>query len=214
MKYRILAFVLFLSINSFAQTYKTYEKTSDSTYVERVKQEVEEPTQLSKDEVVQSIFSEIDRWVDIESRRYLESFAAKRIYNSLIRQQLDLVPDTSYIAYNARWDKEYSYPKLTRDSITNQIIYDSELLIGDTTYNIQVFQNPNGIQVARLQEPAQVVVVRHIRGNKIIRLNGNVPQLSTFADLYYINENTFWRVYFAVSEGKLVRLRIRKYTEE
>ena len=214
MKYRILAFVLFLSINSFAQTYKTYQKTSDTTYVETVKQEVEEPTQLSKDEVVQSIFSEIDKWVDIESRRYLESFAAKRIYNSLILQQLDLVPDTSYITYNARWDKEYSYPELTRDSITNQIIYDSELLIGDTTYSVQVFQNPNGIQVARLQEPAQVVVVRHIRGNKIIRLNGNVPQLSTFADLYYINESRFWRVYFAVSEGKVVRLKIRKYTEE
>jgi len=213
MKYLISIFlVVAFFATSYAQTYKTYKKVNDSTFVETRSYEVEEQDELTKAEVVQNMFSEIDRWVDIENRHALNELAARRVYNALIVQQGELVPDTSYLAYNKRWDGEYSYPELARDE-GNAIIYDSKLLIGDTTYSGQIFLNAVGGQTIRLQETVSNYPVRFIRGNKILRLGTGAvlpPQLNSYVDLIFINENRLYRNYFALAEGKVVRLQIAK----
>jgi len=211
MKYVLFLFSFFLVCSLPAQEYKTYKKVNDSTFVETRSYEVEEETELSEGAVLRALFREIDRWANIESRHYLNSLAAQRVFVALRRDQESLVPDTNYIQYNQFRDTIYSHPELKRDE-SNQIVYDSEILIGDTTYNAQLFRNAGGAQVLRIEDPAGNYAARFIASDKEIRvgINEPLPGLSDYCDLRYINENPGFIVYFGIIENKVVRLKIRK----
>lgn len=194
-----------------AQEYKTYKKLNDSTYVETRSFEVEEATELSESAVLSAIFREIDRWANIENRHYNNMLAANRVGGALRRDQLTLIPDTTYAAYNSWRDTLYSYPELARDT-ANAIIYDSRLMVGDSTYHAQLFRNAGGVQVLRLENPAGNYSARFIEADKTIRVGTNtpLPGLNDFCDLRYIRENARFVVYFGLIENQVVRLTIAK----
>jgi len=211
MKYVIFLLSLFFVCSLSAQEYKTYKKVNDSTFVETRSYEVEEETELSEGAVLRALFREIDRWANIESRHYLNLLSAQRVFGALRRDQMTLIPDTTYNEYNSFRDTIYSHPELKRDE-SNDIVYDSEILIGDTTYSAQLFRNAGGAQVLRIEDPAGNYAARFIASDKEIRvgINEPLPGLSDYCDLRYINENPGFIVYFGVIENKVVRLKIRK----
>lgn len=214
MKYvlSILVVCAFFATTTQAQTeYKTYKKINDSTYVETRSYEVEEETELDKGAVLAAMFKEMDRWVELENRHYLRSLQSQRVFSALRRDQMALIPDTSYNEYNRFRDTIYSYPELQRDE-SNQIVYDSDILIGDTVYAAQLFRNAGGAQILRIESPAGNYAARFTASDKEIRVGTNtpLPQLSGFADLKYINETPNFVIYLGIIENKVVRLKIRK----
>ena len=211
MKYVIFLLSLFFVCSLSAQEYKTYKKVNDSTFVETRSYAIEEENELDKRSYLAAMFAEMDRWANTENRHYLNSLSSQRVFIALRRDQESFVPDTNYIQYNQFRDTIYSYPELKRDE-SNQIVYDSEILIGDTTYSAQLFRNAGGVQVLRIENPAGNYAARFVKADKEIRVGVNepLPQLSSFADLRYINENQFFVVYFGIIENKVVRLKIRK----
>lgn len=211
MKYTFFIIALFFMCNLSAQQYKTYKKINDSTYVETRSFEEEEKAQLSEDAVLGAFFREMDRWANIENRHFNNALSAQRVFSALNRDQKALIPDTTYVQYNSFRDTVHSYSSLQRDE-SNAIVYDSEIMIGDTTYNAQLFRNASGAQVLRLADPVGTYSARFLQADKTIRVGSNVPlpQLTGFADLEYIRENTAFVIYYGIIENKLVRLKIRK----
>lgn len=206
-------FCVLFAIQLQAQTVQTYEKQPDGSYRKKVIQVEEDTTAFSSDEVIADWFSKIDATANAENRRWLEAFNLKLEYNQIIRDQQTNEPDTSYIQYNKRHNDTYSYESLYRDSTTNQIVYDSRLTVGDTVYNVQLFQNNAGTQLIRIEELTGNLAATFIRSDKIIRLGNNVkpaPQLNAWVDLQKIADNGRVAVFWAISEGKRVVLRIKK----
>jgi hypothetical protein len=212
MKYTILLFSLLFVCSLSAQEYKTYKKVNDSTYLETRSFEEEDAVQLSEDAVLSAFFREMDRWARIENRHFNNLLAAQRVFGALNRDQRALIPDTTYVEYNAFRDTIYSYPELKRDE-SNQIVYDSEIMIGDTTYSAQLFRNAGGAQVLRIESPAGSYAARFVEADKTIRVGANtpLPQLNDFIDLRWIRENDRFVLFFGMADGnKIVRLKIRK----
>ena len=205
----LIAFSLVCSLS--AQEYKTYKKLNDSTFVETRSYEVEEATELDQDAVLAAIFREMDRWADIENRHFNNMIAAQRVFGALNRDQRDLLPDTNYIQYNSFRDTIYSNPELIRDK-NNRIIYNSRLTIADSAYGVQLFRNAAGAQVLRISETMSNHSARFIESDKVIRIGGNepLPGLSSFCDLSFMRETINVRVYYGLSDNKVVRLFIRK----
>lgn len=212
MKYLFSILVLFFAVFTLsAQEYKTYKKVNDSTFVETRSYEVEEETELDKSSVLSAIFREMDRWANIENRHFNNMLAAQRVFGALNRDQRALIPDTTYQQYNAFRDTIYSYSELQRDE-SNQIIYDSRLLIGDSSYTAQLFRNAGGAQVLRIAETATNHSARFIESDKVIRVGANLPLpgLNSFCDLSLIRETPNAMVYFSIVENQVVRLIIKK----
>lgn len=194
-----------------AQEYKTYKKINDSTFVETRNLEEEEATEFNQDAVLTAFFRQMDRWANIKNRHFNNELAAQRVFSALNRDQRALIADTTYVQYNDFRNKLYSYDSLHRDE-TNQIVYDSRVTVGDTTYNAQLFRNAGGVQVLRIEEPAGNYAARFVESDKVIRVGGNtpLPQLTDFVDLNFIRETNAFQVYFARVGTTRVILRIRK----
>jgi len=211
MKHVFFLIAFSLVCNLSAQEYKTYKKVNDSTFVETRSYEVEEQTDLSQSQVLSNIFREMDRWADIENKHFNNMLTAQRVFGALNRDQRALIPDTTYFQYNAFRDTIYSYPELQRDEF-NAIVYDSEVRVGDSTYEAQLFRNAGGAQVLRIAETASNHSARFVESDKVIRVGANepLPGLNGFCNLSFIRETPNARVYFGLIENQVVRLIIRK----
>lgn len=197
--------LLFLAFGGYSQEYKTYQKLNDSTFVETRSFTQEEQTNLTKEQTITKIFQEIEKWARDENYYFRSELGALRVQNQLRVEQNQLIPDTSYLNYISYLDTIYSKPAFDGQ-------YQSQLTIGDSTYNVQAFRNANGAQLLRIQELSTNVPARFLNPYKlrIGNTNSALPQINLICELKKLNENNQFVVFYDRIGIIPVRLKLKK----
>ena len=161
---------------------------------------------------MRGLFQAIDNYYRLKNRKFQQAYTADRIGLALERDLKTLFPDTTYLEYNSRNDSLFAHP--SRESN-----FDSRIkVVGDSTYNVEVFLTGNKNQVLRIEGDTTNTnySVRFIEGLYTVRLGNNakyLPFIGEPIELQYIevsNDNGKWRTYYKeLADRTKIRFRFK-----
>jgi len=212
MKLKLVIILLLAANLTYGQSYDTYKAKTDSTYVLSSSTDDEEATELTEDQALKGLVDLINNYYRLKNRKFQQWYSSDRIGAALEQDLKSLFPDTTYLEAIAANDSLFAHPIRTQE-------YDSQLkVIGDSTYNVEIFLTAGKNQVLRIEGDTSNTnySVRFVEGIYTIRLGNNakpLPFLTTPIELQYIkpsNDGSRYRTYYKeLADRTKIRLRIK-----